>query len=259
MSNFDKELVKKRFATHLKEYDELSVVQRDICLRLSKHLSRVGGTAKMQGAAYEVGAGTGFLTSHMLKHYPHLKWFINDLVPETKDFIDPIIASSVAEHTSYLWGDAETITPPERVSLVVSCSAMQWFNSLESYFSLLAPHINEGGIFAFSIFGEHNFHQVRNASGGVGLDYPSIEEVQLWGEENGMELLLSEDYQQTIWFTSPEEVLNYIKQSGMNGNGSRKWTKADFDIFCEKYNHYYREEQGVSLSFNPLIFIFQKK
>lgn len=257
MAYFDKELVKKRFATHLKEYDELSVVQRDICQRLTDKLLLHVAVLK-HGNGYEIGAGTGFLTKYILDHYPYLKWYINDLVPEAEEFIAPIAQRSKSPNVVYLWNDAERMKLIGEVSLLVSSSAMQWFNSIEHYLNQIYPQIAEGGIVAFSIFGQRNFFQVRESSGGIGLDYPTIEEVVTWAEKSGFEVIMSDDYEQTIYFEDPSAVLSYIKQSGMNGNSSQKWTKSDFVNFCDYYIKNFNENGAVPLTFNPLQFILKK-
>lgn len=257
MTYFDKDLVKRRFASHLKEYDELSVVQRDICERLAEKLL-LHTSQPLHGYGYEIGAGTGFLTKYMLKNYPQLKWYINDLVPEAETYIDPIVKQNEAQNVVYLWQDAEKMRLTKDVSLLVSSSAMQWFNSIEHYLDDIYPQISDGGVVAFSIFGQRNFHQVRESSGGIGLDYPTVDEVIIWAERIGFEVLLAEDYQQTIYFEDPSAVLSYIKQSGMNGNSSRKWTKSDFERFCDYYTTHFSENNAVSLTFNPIQFILKK-
>lgn len=258
MTYFDKELVKKRFASHLKEYDELSVVQRDICERLAKKL--LPHTPQpLHGNGYEIGAGTGFLTKYMLKNYPQLKWYINDLVAEAESFIEPMVKQSEARNVIYLWTDAEKMRLIGEVSLLVSSSAMQWFNSVEDYLEDIYPQMSDGGVVAFSIFGQRNFYQVRESSGGIGLDYPTVDEVVMWAERIGYEVLLADDYQQTIYFEDPSAVLSYIKQSGMNGNGSsKKWTKSDFENFNNHYTTHFKENDGIPLTFNPLQFILRK-
>lgn len=258
MKKIDKDLVRKRFSQHLKDYDELSVVQRDICYHLYDKLeTELAKLPPLEGTAYEIGAGTGFLTKFTLNGLPNLKWRINDLVSEAIEFIEPIANASTAKEYSYVCGDAEQLEYGENISLLVSCSAMQWFHSLEEYIARISSKIKEGGVVAFSIFGGANFHQVRNSS-GVGLHYPTEGEVCLWAEKNGFEVLYSEDYTQTIWFDTPGDVLAYIKQSGMNGTSNRKWTKSDFVNFCERYNSNYRDSKGVPLTFNPLIFILKR-
>ncbi len=260
MAIFDKDLVKKRFAEHLDDYDRLSVVQRNVCKHLSGVLKEIIQNNPLpDGCGYEVGAGTGFLTKYILDYYPNLKWYINDLVADTEPFINQIIEKTEAKDIHYLWGDAEKLFPRDNISLFVSCSAMQWFNSIEAYIKGLSSHIVKDGIVAFTIFGEKNFIEVRNSSGGVGLDYPTIDDVKYWGEQCGLELLVSEDYCEQIWFDTPKDVLDYIKQSGMNGNGARKWTRQDFELFCQKYDDNFRDDRGVVLTFNPLLFIFKAK
>ncbi len=260
MANFDKDLVKKRFAEHLSDYDRLSVVQRNICAHLSDVLSEEIKELQLpSGVCYEVGAGTGFLTNYMLKNYPNKKWYINDLVAATEPFIASIVEELGGRDVVYQWGDAESEMPTEKIALLVSSSAMQWFNSIEEYLSKVSPLIVSGGVVAFTIYGKENFREVRAASGGVGLDYPDVSDVVRWGENSQLELIISEDYTEEVRFNEPSDVLNYIKQSGMNGNGARKWTRQDFELFCQRYNESFRDDKGVPLTFNPLLFVFRKR
>lgn len=259
MALFDKDLVQKRFASHLKEYDELSVVQRDICERLSEKLSYHTLSHPIpEGIAYEIGAGTGFLTRYILNDYPNLKWHINDLVPQAEQYIKDIISKSNAKDVTCIWSDAEKLELKENVSLLISSSAMQWFNSVEDYLKKIYPFIAIGGLVTFSIFGKRNFIEVKTSSGGIGLEYPTLSEVESWAESCGFEVIMSEDYTQVIYFDSPSEVLNYIKQSGMNGNSSQKWTKNDFNRFNDYYMNNYTVDGQVSLTFNPIQFILKK-
>lgn len=258
MKILDKDLVKRRFSSHLKQYDELSVVQRDICYHLYDKLeTELAKFPPLEGVAYEIGAGTGFLTKFTLNGLPNLRWYINDLVPEAVDFIAPIADASLCPDFSYVWGDAEFLELEDDISLLVSSSAIQWFASIEDYIGRISAKIAKGGVVGFSIFGGSNFYQVRNAS-GIGLSYPTESEVCAWALESGFEVLYSEDYTQTIWFDTPKDVLTYIKESGMNGTSNGNWTRSDFRNFCDSYNNNYRDSKGVPLTFNPMVFILRK-
>lgn len=257
---YNKELIKKRFAMHLKEYNELSIVQRDICKKLSDRLLAITSThALPKGNGYEIGAGTGFLTHHILNNYPDIRWYINDLVPETENFIINVVAESKNKNVVYICEDAENLRLIGNVSLLVSSSAIQWFNSIETYLENIYPSIANGGLVAFSIFGKRNFIQVRESSGGIGLDYPTLQEVEMWAERCGFTVVESEDYTQTIYFETPSDVLSYIKQSGVNGNSSQKWTKSDYERFCEQYINHFAQDGKVPLTFNPLQLILKKQ
>ena len=260
MAFCDKDLIKKRFASHLKEYDELSVTQRYICKKLADKLLAVTSEyPDIKGNAYEIGAGTGFLTKYILDNYSELNWYINDLVPETEGYINNIISQSKAKNVSCVWGDAEQLRLIDDVSMLVSCSAMQWFNSIEKYLHNIYPSIAKGGWVAFSIFGLRNFLEVRESSGGVGLEYPTLKEVEMWAEDCGFEVVFSEDYIQKIYFETPSDVLSYIKQSGMNGNSSQKWTKNDYMNFSNYYTEHFSDNGHVTLTFNPMEFILRKR
>ena len=119
----DKQLLKSRFSARLRDYDSLAVVQDAICGQLAEMAGR--NCTRPVDSALEIGSGTGFLTRRMLDLFPRALWTINDLVEQSAGFLEPY---ATGHDVRYLWGDAETIALPDRLDLIASASAVQWFD-----------------------------------------------------------------------------------------------------------------------------------
>lgn len=258
MPSYDKELIKKRFAKHLDQYNIQSTIQLEICNRMGKLLDLyVDQDFVANKSGYEIGAGTGFLTRILLNKYPHTQWTVNDLVEQTKRYLNNIIVSGEANNVQVMICDAENSDLDKQFSIVASSSSVQWFDSLEKYIKKISNHVLDGGYFAFSTFGANNFIQISTLTETI-ITYYSIEQITAWANENGFETLFCEQYDTDMRFDTPYEVIRYIKETGLNANSKKKWSKAEFENFCNQYNEKYKNNNSVPLTFNPMIFIFRK-
>ncbi|HIS33848.1 MAG TPA: malonyl-ACP O-methyltransferase BioC [Candidatus Avirikenella pullistercoris] len=254
MTLYNKKLIQKRFSAHLHTYNQYAVAQNEICARLSDILDAFAETPVKR--AIEIGAGTGFLTRHLLKRFAEGEWFLNDIACEAEPFLADYVKESRIVNVSYLWGDAENIVLPRHLDLVATASTIQWFDDIEKFITGL--DVVSGGILALSTFGTENFIEIREATGGEGLLYPSMEELKKWVEQAGYTILYHEDYKRILAFANPLEVLRHIKLTGVNGIRSVVWTREVLNRFCERYVKYFSCEGGVSLTYNPLILIARK-
>ncbi|MEG1553508.1 MAG: methyltransferase domain-containing protein [Rikenellaceae bacterium] len=238
-----KELIKKRFAHNLDGYDALSVVQRSICEHIDELLEDFIPSIHDNGIAVELGAGTGFFTRHLLKRFSNTSWLINDIVPQTETYIEKVVAQSgYVGALTYRWGDAENIDFPSGISLLASASLFQWFYSLDEFLNRVGTNIAKGGYVVFSSFGEDNFFEIREASlCKKGIVFPSYQDVI-----------------QKMMFHSVSDMLHYLKDTGVNGSSNGSWNRREYNDFCSRYNEMYSKEEGITLSFNPIIFILKK-
>lgn len=258
-----KELIKKRFAHNLKGYDALSVVQRSICERIDELLgSYIPSLDK--GTAMELGAGTGFLTNHLLRRFSSKNWVLNDIVPQTEAYLEKVIdENGYKGQITYAWGDAENISFPQDLSLLASASLFQWFDSLDLFLKRVGENIIKDGYVVFSSFGKDNFFEIKVSSlGRKGVCFPSYSQVHDWCVDAGFEVLYSEQYIQEMVFPSVSDMLHYLRDTGVNGNVKGSWNRAEYKQFCDRYKTIFADEDdnsgSVKLSFNPTIFILKK-
>lgn len=247
----NKELIEKRFAARLETYNKYALVQNKICRYLGLLVDKFVDCEVDK--ALEIGAGTGFLTFIMTAKYANSQWYINDITSEAKPFIEKV---KNAQNLTYMFGDAEKLAFEEEFNLVVSSSAVQWFENLSSFVAKLT--VSKGGYAVFSSFGQRNFEQIKDIL-GVGLKYMPLEELEAVFADNGYKIMHLEQKIETLDFDSPLDVLKHIKMTGVNSVESFVWTRRKLDDFCTTYNLKYKNEMGrVTLTYNPTIIIAKK-
>lgn len=253
MTPSNKKLIRSRFASNLHSYNQHATVQEAVCERLAGILS--SSLPDPPAVALEIGAGTGFLTKHLLKRYPHAKWFINDIVPGSKTFIDPLVQS---QWVSYLFEDAEEMYFPRSLDLIATASTIQWFDDLGGFFKKSHDALNLGGMIVLSAFGRENFKEITHAA-GEGLDYPSLDDLEACASACGFTTVHKEEYLHPLLFDSPTEVLRHIKLTGVNGIRSVAWNKRILEEFCAVYSNCFSTDNGnVRLTYHPIIYVGRK-
>ncbi|MFI3242745.1 MAG: malonyl-ACP O-methyltransferase BioC [Akkermansia sp.] len=248
----DKELVGQRFAKHYEEYQECATVQRDIATRLAASIAECCPETRI-AQALEIGMGTGFLSRRLARLYPDAHWYFNDLVTEAQAWIPQHLA-----HQEALMGDAELLDLPMGSDIVASASALQWLRDLDAFFLRVKQSLTQQGIFAFSSFGPMHMMELRTLT-GLGLDYPSLTEMQTKLEIAGFTIIHQAEWQQVLSFSTARQVLEHLRQTGVNSTAAQTWTPRKLLHFCKQYEQQFRAEDGsLPLSYHPILFIAQK-
>ncbi len=248
----DKELVGQRFAKHYEDYQVCATVQRSIATTLAASLSRYCPDIRVK-LALEIGMGTGFLSRRLGRLYPDAHWYFNDLVPEAKAWIPQDLA-----HKEALMGDAELLELPEGLDMLASASALQWLRDLDAFFLRSFHALKLSGIFAFSSFGPNHMTELRQLT-GVGLDYPSMEEMQQKLKDAGFSVIHQAEWTDVLSFETARQVLEHLRLTGVNSTAAQTWTPRKLLHFCKQYELQFRGEDGsLPLSYHPILFIAQK-
>lgn len=250
----DKELIKERFEASFNTYNELAHVQRRICNRLADSATRL--CAHDVRRAFEIGAGTGFLTRCLVARWPRAKWYLNDLIPSTEDFLAPQVGDADVE---YLWGDAEKLEYPTRLDLIASTSTAQWFEDKSAFARKTAAALNPGGYLVLSLFGPENFREIK-ATTGEGLEYHSLAGLSDIFAHAGFRVLHAEEYTETLSFAAPRDALKYIKSLGVNSVKKTSWNSGKMDDFESRYRTMFPSPGGgITLTYHPLLLIAERK
>jgi len=116
--------------------------------------------AELHGAResiFEIGCGTGQYTRLLRKRYRRARLKACDI---SVRMIEVAREKLPDEEIEFLVADAERLALDERFDLVTSNAALQWFEDLEGGLKHWGGALNDGGLFAFSIFGPETFREL---------------------------------------------------------------------------------------------------
>lgn len=244
----DKDLIKNRFLRASKTYNKEAVVQKKIIDKLIEELKK--HERKNYDSILEIGCGTGLLTKEIIDNFNFKHLNVNDICPN--HLLDGLENSI----TSYIEGDAENIPLPKNQDLVISCSAIQWFTSIDNFFSKINNTLNKDGIFAFTSFGKTNLKEIKTIT-SKGLEYKSLEENKELVSKH-FEIIYCFEQEIKLYFPSAKEILRHLKLTGVTATSQKPWTKKDLNQFSEEYDKLFKSEKGFELTYNPIYFICKK-
>jgi len=242
----DKHLLCQQFQRAAASYEGQALVQQQAAEQLLALLMQ--HSRRPPQRVLEIGCGTGLLTRRLLACFSSIEELVlNDLVP------------SYAAHNPaqcFLPGDIETLPLPGSFDLIISSSALHWLHDIGSLFDKLAAHLRRPyGVLAFSLYGPENLREIRELT-GIGLHYRSQAEIEELLRRRFC-LLHSSAQTATLHFTSPQEVLCHLRQTGVNALSRSPWSRAQLAQFCAAYRHRFSTDSTVTLSYHVLYFLAQ--
>ena len=254
----DKELVRKRFLKSIKTYNENAYVQKLMANRLLDRLK----TCKPQqnfNSILELGCGTGLLTKKVINTLHPENYYANDIVGEYKDSIKPVISESVKlKRFDFLEGDIEKIDHyPANIDLIISNAAIQWLTNIDKFMINLSKNSSKNTTIAMTTFGPNNLHEIKTI-GNSSLSYHPFGELKEIVNKH-LNLLYAEEEEITLNFETPFEVLKHLRNTGTTGITKQIWTREHLRKFEEKYLKYFGNEKGVTLTYNPIYLIAERR
>lgn len=246
----DKNRVRKRFQTSADSYNENALIQKETAGELIEKLLKISG--KNYDRILEIGCGTGLLTQKIKENLTFKVFYANDLSSDYEKRIQAVIPNA-----HFYWGDAEEIQFPENLNLIISNAVFQWFDRLEHAFARFHQILQKNGSLAFTTFGNKNYQEIKSITGNS-LQYPSLSRII----DLGKKYFLPQEAKKTLktlYFKTPLEVIKHIHKTGVNGNSKAGWNRIDFSDFEKKYQDFYAEGRGYSLTYEPYYFIFKKE
>lgn len=236
--------LKNKFRKSMDKYDENAFVQRITAEKLVSSLSQ-----KKFDKILEIGCGTGILTKQIEQNLVFQKYFANDIVEKSKNYIDGIISEN-----TFVCGNAQKIKLPYKVDLIISNAVFQWFENLDKVLEYYSSLLKIDGIIAFSTFSPENFLEIREVT-GLTLNYKNIDELKEIVEKN-FEIIHIEKFAYKMNFSTPLQILAHMKNTGVNSLTEKHWGIKNVKEFCDKYREKFPE---LSLTYAPIIVVAKKK
>ena len=248
----NKQLIRLRFEQAAATYEQQATVQSRVAVRLLNLLNEA--EVDLHPAdVLEIGCCTGLLTEKTLTCYPGIDHFtICDLVASFEERVCRRIGIH-ADKLTFLAGDIETVTLPDRYDLVISSSTLHWVHDLPALCTKLHRHLYPRGVLAFSLYGKDNLSEIRTIT-GVGLSYRDLDQLRAVVAER-FDILTAEETLETLWYPSPIAVLQHLRATGVNAIGQQAWTRRQVNAFIAEYQRRFSDGDGVRLTYHPMFII----
>lgn len=232
-----KELIKQRFSRSLKTYHNHAVVQKQMAEKLTQKLSCTG-----YDNILEIGCGTGFVTEILNKKCQYRNYDAIDIVSDCELFI-----RKISDKINFINADIEELEIIKKYNLIISNASFQWVDDFEGLVKKLKSNLAENGILIFTTFGHDNFKELKKITGNSLKYYSTTELEQILKD---YEIMGIEEEKIFLEFNNPKEVLNHIKNTGVNALNKEHWTKSDLQEFIDKYNNICPDK--ITLTYNPV-------
>lgn len=240
----DPKIIKKQFKKSIDVYEQHAVVQAIMADKLISALPLGDYTSIL-----ELGCGSGVLTRKLIQKVRFDKYYANDIVEKSKVYIDKILQDYV-----FLGGNALRLQVNGKFNLIISNALFQWFDNLEKSLDYFKTFLNKDGIIAFTTFSPDNFKEI-NVLTGLTLEYKSIDEIREILDKN-FEIKYLENFEYTMHFQNPLEVLVHMKNTGVNALSSKPLGIKDIKIFCDNYKASFPD---LTLTYSPIIAVARLK
>ncbi len=239
----NKSLIKKNFSKCVHTYNDSAVVQVYMAKQLVNMLQLHGfsGFEKV----LEIGAGTGLLTSILLRNIVVSSYYANDIIDNYHDFL-----LAISSGINFLDGDIEQIKIEEKFDLVIANAVFQWIEDKDSFLKKVKESLTKNGVLAFTTFAKDNFKEIKDVF-GVSLDYLDKEELfSVLSKQFKVKEIFETEKQ--LLFDDYLSIFAHIKATGTNNLSSNKISNKQLREKEMLYKERYYIDGKWTLTYNPM-------
>ncbi|WP_294089857.1 malonyl-ACP O-methyltransferase BioC [uncultured Actinobacillus sp.] len=251
MQLVDKQQVAIRFSQAKSEYDNNAIAQQCIVQKLMALLATQG---TVFNKILEIGCGTGMLSEQLVSNCEFERLVLNDLC---RDY-EPVLRKKLPyPSVHYHFGDAEQEHFGIGYDLVISASAVQWFENEANFLKKMANTLNDDGILLFNTFSSKNLYEIKCLL-KTGLTYPTEDEwYKLLADDFEVLVLTTEEI--PLYFDCALSVLTHLNKTGVSIIDPTKWSDKRLTQFEQRYRARFQQDLGVTLTYTPLYVMARKK
>lgn len=228
-------LIKNKFSKASKDYDELSLIQREVADELFAKIGSLDSTHRV----LDIGIGTGYLSQRLRLKCPNLRLYGIDLASGMLE-----ISKQKIRDVLLLQSDAKYLPFKEEVfDLVISNLAYQWVDDLGRALGNARSVLKKKGNFYFTIFSENTLIELRQVIFEL-LDkdtktrklrplvhLPNKSFVEKALEDVGFTNIKIDIKVKKEYYPNLLELLNWLKMIGAN----RYWSDRLYDGLSGRY------------------------
>lgn len=151
--------INRRFSQSANTYDNYAKVQIKVAETLINQL-----TSKSPKHIFEIGCGTGLLTTLLIDKYPHAQLTITDLSPTMLATTKQKLLEAYPEKQdqfNFKTLNAEANIGSETYDLIISSMAIHWFNNIKQTIDNFKDCLNPDASFYYSTIGTDCFYEWR--------------------------------------------------------------------------------------------------
>lgn len=251
----NKDAIALSFLHGQRTYDSHAKVQHNVSKRLVAKLKEYQDI--QYNRVFEIGCCTGTLTELLVRSLKIKKLYLNDLVPSFYETVLERLPKSLEIDVVPMFGDIETIKLPPNIDLVISSSTLQWITDISALISRVSLALNNRGFFVFSMFGPGTLLEFRKIT-GIGLDYSTSGTIMDLLEKD-FHIEEEECRKDTIYFSTPREVLRHLQATGVGGVKNHRWTSRGIRDFEKRYSEQFGVAEGIPVTYMSYNFVASKK
>ncbi|MFS4582591.1 methyltransferase [Phaeobacter sp. C3_T13_0] len=249
--------VANSFRRGLDSYHRQATAQAIVAMDLADLLQKSVGDRRFEHV-FEFGAGTGHLTEALLQRFEIDQLTLNDLVGEAEPALHKLVGGH-GRTATFTSGMVESCALPHDVDLIAASSVVQWVRDMPMLMQGCATALQPGGWLALSGYGRSHFRELTAL--GSGAAAPNYMDCGDWADVLPEELHLVELVQAaiTLHFETPRDVLRHLRATGVNSMAQGGWTRARLAEFEEAYCQRFSSPQGVTLTYDPVLMLAERR
>ncbi len=250
--SIQKPWVKQAFSAAASTYDEAAVLQYEVANKLFEMLKKMGVHPQKM---LDIGCGTGRITQELTNYWSSVVTAIDC----ASGMIDYAKKNHSEASIDYLYADVEDfIFPLAQYDLVWSNFALQWCVDLKGLFKKINHSLTGGGIFAFTLPGEHTLRELKTLWRSMDPydhvnDFISADELSSLLKAAGFEIIVFSQQEKIQWHADVKSILRALRQVGVHNTladrapgltGKKHWEKL-----ANAYEIYRDTNKGLPVTY----------